>query len=57
MSSILYQRYSRDHRQTQGYQKLFKICPQVAEFEPQEGKLVGPTLRILRVPPEPTKES
>ena len=52
VSSILYQRFSRDHRQTQGYQKLFKICRQVAEFEPQEGKLVGPTLRILRVPPE-----
>ncbi len=56
VSSIQYQRFGPDHRQTQNYQKLFNICPQVAEFEPEEGKLVGPTLRILRVPPEPTKE-
>ena len=57
VSSIVYQRYGPDRRQTQNYQKLFNICPQVAEFKPEEGKLVGPTLRILRVPPEPTKES
>ena len=57
VSSIVYQRYGRDHRQTQNYKNLFNICTQVAEFKPEEGKLVGPTLRILRVPPEPTKES
>ena len=52
VSSTLYQRYSRDHRQTQNYEKLFDICPQIIEFAPKEGQLVGPTLRILRVPPE-----
>ncbi len=57
VSSIVYRRYGPDRRQTQNYQKLFNSCPQVAEFKPEEGKLVGPTLRILRVPPEPTKES
>ncbi len=57
VSSIQYQRYGPDHRQTQNYQKLFNICPQVAEFKPEDGKLVGPTLRILRVPPEPATEN
>ena len=56
VSSIQYRRFGPDHRQTQNYQKLFNICPQVAEFKPEEGKLVGPTLRILRVPPEPANE-
>ena len=57
VSSIQYRRFGPDHRQTQNYQKLFNICPQVAEFKPEEGKIVGPTLRILRVPPEPTEKN
>ena len=56
VSSIVYQRYGSEHRQTQNYQKLFNICPQVAEFEPEEGKLIGPTLRILRVPAEAVRQ-
>ena len=56
VSSIVYQRYGSEHRQTQNYQKLFNICPQVAEFRPEEGRLVGPTLRILRVPAEPVRQ-
>jgi hypothetical protein len=52
VSSTVYERYSPAHRQTQNYQKLFRICPQVAEFGPEEGRLMGPTMRILRVPPE-----
>jgi 4-amino-4-deoxy-L-arabinose transferase-like glycosyltransferase len=49
VSSALYGRFGPEHRQTKNYQRLFRICPTVAEFPPVPGKLVGPTIRILRV--------
>ena len=52
VSSIVYQRFGPERRQTQNYQKLFNICPLVKEFEPVEGSLIGPTIRILGVPAE-----
>ncbi|MFQ5791519.1 MAG: hypothetical protein ACE5JI_13690, partial [Acidobacteriota bacterium] len=52
VSSTVYSRFSPEHRQSQNYEKLFRICPQVAEFKPVEGKLYGPTIRILSVPAE-----
>ena len=51
VSEIIYNRYSSEHRQTKNYQKLFRICPLVREFKPVPGKLTGPIIRILRVPP------
>lgn len=52
VSSQIYGRYGPEHRFTRAYEKLFEICPLVAEFEPVEGKLQGPTIRVLRVPAE-----
>jgi hypothetical protein len=51
VSEIVYSRYSPEHRQTKNYQKLFNICPLVREFEPVEGRISGPAIRILRIPP------
>ena len=51
VSSLLYDRYGPDHELTRSYQKLFAICPLVAEFKPVPGQRPGPTIRVLRVPP------
>ncbi len=50
VSETVYKRYGPEHRQTRGYEKLFRICPLVKEFKPEEGKITGPTIRILRIP-------
>ena len=52
VSSMAYDRYGGEHNQTRSYQKLFAICPLVAEFAPVRGQRPGPTIRILRVPSE-----
>jgi hypothetical protein len=52
VSSQIYDRYGPEHRVTRAYQRLFELCPSVAQFEPVEGELQGPTIRVLRVPPE-----
>jgi hypothetical protein len=52
VSSQIYDRYGPEDRVTRAYQRLFELCPTVAEFEPVEGKLQGPTIRVLRIPPE-----
>jgi hypothetical protein len=51
VSSMAYDRYSPEHNQTRSYAKLMAICPVVATFDPVPNKLVGPTIKILRVPP------
>jgi hypothetical protein len=50
VSSTVYQRFNPEHRQSKQYQKLFETCPLVKEFAPEEGKIIGPTIRILEVP-------
>jgi hypothetical protein len=50
VSEMVYKRFGPEHRQTKNYQKLFRICPLVKEFEPVKGKLEGPAIRILQVP-------
>jgi hypothetical protein len=55
VSSMAYDRFGPEHNQTRGYQKLFALCPEVAEFPPIEGQLVGPTIRVLQVPPVVTE--
>jgi 4-amino-4-deoxy-L-arabinose transferase-like glycosyltransferase len=47
-----YKRYGPEHRQTRAYERLFGICPLVKEFKPVDGKITGPTVRILRIPEE-----
>jgi 4-amino-4-deoxy-L-arabinose transferase-like glycosyltransferase len=51
VSSMAYDRYGPEHNQTRSYQKLFALCPLVAEFPPIPGQRIGPTIRILKVPP------
>lgn len=55
VSSQIYDRYGPEHRVTRAYQRLFELCPAVAEFEPVAGELQGPTIRVLRIPPEPNE--
>jgi 4-amino-4-deoxy-L-arabinose transferase-like glycosyltransferase len=57
VSSQIYNRYGPEHRVTRAYQTLFELCPTVAEFEPVEGELQGPTIRVLRIPPEGSEGS
>ena len=52
VSSQIYGRWGPEHRVTRAYRRLFELCLPVAEFEPVEGRLQGPAIRILRVPPE-----
>jgi hypothetical protein len=47
---MAYDRYAPEHNQSRSYQKLFALCPKVAEFSPIENQRVGPTIRILQVP-------
>ena len=51
VSSMAYTRYSSEHNQTRSYVKLMTICPTVATFDPIPNQRVGPTIKILRVPP------
>ena len=51
VSSMAYDRFGPEHNQTKSYQKLFAICPTVAEFAPVPGQREGPTIRVLKVPP------
>jgi hypothetical protein len=44
VSSMAYDRYGPEHNQTRSYQKLFALCPLVAEFPPIAGQRVGPTI-------------
>jgi 4-amino-4-deoxy-L-arabinose transferase-like glycosyltransferase len=50
VSSTVYERFGPEHRQTKAYQRLFETCRLVKEFAPEEGKTIGPTIRILEVP-------
>jgi hypothetical protein len=56
VSSLAYDRYGPQNNQTRSYQKLFAICPLVAEFAPIAGQRPGPAIRILRVPDAPPDE-
>ena len=51
VSSQVYERFGSEHRISKAYERLFKACPLVKEFEPVEGELQGPTIRVLKVPP------
>jgi hypothetical protein len=48
---MAYDRYAPEHNQTKSYVKLFALCPVVAQFDPIPNQRVGPTIKILRVPP------
>ncbi|MGH9332579.1 MAG: ArnT family glycosyltransferase, partial [Vicinamibacteria bacterium] len=50
VSSTVYERFNPEHRQTRAYKRLFETCLLVKEFAPVEGKIMGPTIRILEVP-------
>ena len=50
VTSTSYRRFGAEHRQTRNYERLFGRCPLVKEFEPESGRLFGPTIRILEVP-------
>jgi hypothetical protein len=50
VSSLAYDRFPPEHNQTRSYQKLFALCPMVAEFPGIPGQRPGPTIRVLRVP-------
>ena len=50
VTSTSYRRFGPEHRQTRNYERLFGRCPLVKEFEPEAGRLFGPTIRILEVP-------
>jgi 4-amino-4-deoxy-L-arabinose transferase-like glycosyltransferase len=51
VSSTVYSRFGPEHRQTRAYKRLFERCTLVKEFQPEDGKLTGPTIRILQIPP------
>jgi 4-amino-4-deoxy-L-arabinose transferase-like glycosyltransferase len=57
VSSMVYERFPPEHRQSRAYAKLFEICPLVQEFAPLPGRTSGPTIRILRVPEEGPPEA
>src|SRR5262249_19218061 len=46
-SALAYDRYPPEHNQTKSYQKIFALCPLVAEFPGIPGQRPGPTIRIL----------
>ena len=52
VSSMTFDRFDPEHNQTRSYQKLFALCPVVQEFAPIPGQRHGPTIRVLRVPPD-----
>jgi uncharacterized membrane protein len=51
VSSQVYERFGPEHRISKAYERVFGACPLVKEFEPVEGELQGPTIRVLKVPP------
>jgi hypothetical protein len=51
VSSQVYERFGPEHRISKAYERLFEACPLIKEFEPVEGELQGPTIRVLKVPP------
>jgi hypothetical protein len=53
LSSMVYERFGPNHRITKAYQELFRLSRLVKEFGPIEGKLQGPTIRVLAVPATP----
>ena len=57
VSSTVYERFGPNSQRARIYAKLFNICPLVKEFAPEEGRIYGPTIRILRVPPVDDAES
>jgi len=50
VASLAYDRFGPEHNQTRSYQKLFALCPLVAEFPGIPGQRPGPTIRVLQVP-------
>ncbi len=52
VSSQVYERFGPEHRLSKAYDRLFQACPLVREFGPLEGEVEGPTIRILKMPPE-----
>jgi hypothetical protein len=50
VSSLAYDRFPADHNQTRSYQKIFALCPLVAEIPGIPGQRPGPTIRVLQVP-------
>ncbi len=50
VASLAYDRFGPEHNQTRSYQKLFALCPLVAEFPGLPGQRPGPTIRVLQVP-------
>lgn len=50
-ASTNYERFGPEHRQTRRYARLFEQCPLVKEFSPEPDRVMGPTIRILAVPP------
>jgi 4-amino-4-deoxy-L-arabinose transferase-like glycosyltransferase len=53
VSSMVYERFGPNHRITRAYEELFRSCTFVKEFRPVEGKLQGPTIRVLGIPAGP----
>ncbi len=50
VSSTVYKRFGANSRRARAYERLFNLCPLVKEFAPVEGRIMGPTIRILEVP-------
>jgi hypothetical protein len=53
VSSMVYERFGANHKMTKAYQELFRLSRLVKEFGPIEGRLQGPTIRVLAVPVTP----
>ena len=51
-SSMVYERFGPGHRITKAYDDLFRRTTLVKEFGPVDGRLQGPTIRVLAVPAE-----
>lgn len=51
-SSMVYERFGPNHRITRAYDDLFQRATLVKEFGPVEGRIQGPTIRVLAVPDE-----
>lgn len=50
VSSTVYGRFGPENRQSRRYRELFERCHLVKEFAPEEGRIMGPTIRILEIP-------
>jgi len=51
VTSLRYARFPADHPQTVRYSALFAETTLIKEFTNQDGRIPGPDIRILRVPP------